>query len=119
MPPADPRSSVAVARKNSFWNLPSRVSTWMRFPFLLADGIDRTAFQETLLARGVPTRMIWTGNILRQPGFASIDHRAPKDGLRGADRVMDRGLCLPTHQGMSDEDIEQVATALEDTLAEL
>ena len=28
-------------------------------------------------ARGIPTRMVWTGNILRQPGFAGIAHRAP------------------------------------------
>ena len=56
-------------------------TTWMRFPFLLQDGIDRTAMQEFLLERGIPSRMVWTGNILRQPGFAGIAHRAPADGL--------------------------------------
>ena len=56
-------------------------TTWMRYPFLLADGVDRTAAQEFLLTRDIPTRMIWTGNILRQPGFAGIEHRAPDDGL--------------------------------------
>ena len=40
-------------------------------------GIDRTAMQEFLLERGIPSRMVWTGNILRQPGFADIAHRAP------------------------------------------
>ena len=33
--------------------------------------------QEFLLERGIPSRMVWTGNILRQPGFADIAHRAP------------------------------------------
>ena len=42
-----------------------------------ATGIDRTAMQEFLLERGIPSRMVWTGNILRQPGFADIAHRAP------------------------------------------
>ena len=55
-------------------------TTWMRYPFLLADGIDRTAVQEFLLERGVATRMVWTGNILRQPGFAR--HRTPGSGRR-------------------------------------
>lgn len=99
--------------------LPELDTTWMRFPFLLADGVDRTAFQETLLERGVPSRMIWTGNILRQPGFASIEHRAPAGGLPNADRVMDRGLALPTHQGMSDDDLEHVASALDEVLGAL
>lgn len=92
-------------------------TTWMRFPFLLADGIDRTAFQERLLDEGVPSRMIWTGNIPRQPGFAGIDHRAPAGGLPGADRVMDRGLALPTHQGLTDDALDQIATGLELALA--
>ena len=73
-------------------------TTWMRFPFVLADGIDRSAMQEFFLERGIPTRMVWTGNILRQPGFATIPHRAPDDGLPGADRVMDRALSLPVAQ---------------------
>lgn len=99
--------------------LPELETTWMRFPFLLADGIDRSAFQEALLACGVPSRMIWTGNILRQPGFASIEHRNPGDGLGNADRVMDRGLALPTHQGMTDEDLHHVASALSEVLTAL
>ena len=59
---------------------PSVDTTWMRYPFLLADGIDRTAAQEFFLERDIPTRMVWTGNILRQPGFAGIAHRAPDGG---------------------------------------
>ena len=60
---------------------PDVETTWMRFPFLLRDGIDRTAMQEFLLERDIPSRMVWTGNILRQPGFADIAHRAPAGGL--------------------------------------
>jgi dTDP-4-amino-4,6-dideoxygalactose transaminase len=75
----------------------------MRFPFLLQDGIDRSAMQEFLLERGIPSRMVWTGNILRQPGFAGIAHRTPGRGLPNADRVMDRGLTLPSHQGLTSD----------------
>ena len=74
---AQPRGQGACAPRTT----PDVDTTWMRFPFLLADGIDRTAMQEFLLERGIPTRMVWTGNILRQPGFAGIAHRAPDDGL--------------------------------------
>ncbi|MFI5507674.1 DegT/DnrJ/EryC1/StrS family aminotransferase [Mycobacterium sp. NPDC051804] len=99
--------------------LPELNTTWMRFPFLLADGIDRSDFQQRLLERGVPSRMIWTGNILRQPGFINISHRMPASGLTEADRVMDRGLCLPSHNGLAPDDVAQIADALSTTLNEL
>jgi CDP-6-deoxy-D-xylo-4-hexulose-3-dehydrase len=91
-------------------------TTWMRYPFLLADHIDRTAAQEFFLARDIPTRMIWTGNILRQPGFAGIEHRAPDDGLPNTDRVMDRALSLPTHHGLTSDDVGHMVEALADWL---
>jgi len=89
-------------------------TTWMRYAFLLADGLDRTAMQEHFLARGIPTRMVWTGNILRQPGFAKIPHRAPPGGLPGCDRVMDRALSLPSHHGLTNEDVEHMVAAVLD-----
>lgn len=95
---------------------PELSTTWMRFAFLLADSVDRSAFQDDLLGQGVPSRMIWTGNILRQPGFAGIEHRAPASGLPHADRVMDRGLCLPSHQGLSDPDLTHIGVALDRAL---
>src|SRR5581483_5301444 len=80
-------------------------TTWMRYPFVLADGIDRTEVQEFFVERNVPTRMVWTGNILRQPGFADIPHRAPSGGLPNADLVMDRALSLPVHHGLTSDDV--------------
>ena len=81
----------------------------MRYPFVLADEIDRTATQEFFLERNIPTRMVWTGNILRQPGFAHIEHRAPERGLPNADRVMDHALSLPVHHGLTSDDVGHLA----------
>jgi CDP-6-deoxy-D-xylo-4-hexulose-3-dehydrase len=89
-------------------------TTWMRYPFLLADGIDRVAVQEHFVERNIPTRMVWTGNILRQPGFAGIEHRAPAGGLPNCDRVMDRALSLPTHHGLTSDDIGHLVDAIAD-----
>jgi CDP-6-deoxy-D-xylo-4-hexulose-3-dehydrase len=95
---------------------PEVETTWMRFPFLLHDDVDRTAMQEFLLERGIPSRMVWTGNILRQPGFADIPHRTPAGGLPNADRVMDRGLTLPSHHGLSSDAVGHIAQSLGDFL---
>ncbi|MBY0399397.1 DegT/DnrJ/EryC1/StrS family aminotransferase [Myxococcota bacterium] len=84
----------------------------MRYPFLLADGIDRTAMQEYFEGLGIPTRMVWSGNILRQPGFAKIPHRKPPQGLPGCDRVMDRALSLPAHHGLISDDVDRMVEAV-------
>jgi CDP-6-deoxy-D-xylo-4-hexulose-3-dehydrase len=96
--------------------IPQLDTTWMRYTFLLADGIDRTAVQEYLLERDVATRMVWTGNILRQPGFAHIEHRAPTDGLPNTDRVMNRGLSLPTHHALTSDDVGHLVESLSDCM---
>ena len=94
-------------------------TTWMRYPFLLADGIDRTAAQEFFVERNVATRMMWTGNILRQPGFAHIEHRQPAGGLPGADQVMNRALSLPLHHGLTSDDMGHIVDATNEWLTSL
>ena len=94
-------------------------TTWMRYPFLLADGIDRVAAQEFFAERNVATRMVWTGNILRQPGFAHIEHRLPEGGLPNCDRVMDRALSLPLHHGLTSDDVGHIVESTDTWLASL
>lgn len=94
-------------------------TTWMRYPFLLADGIDRTEAQEFFLERNIATRMVWTGNILRQPGFAGIRHRAPEGGLPNCDRVMDRALTLPLHHGLTSDDMGHIVDSLGEWLGSI
>jgi CDP-6-deoxy-D-xylo-4-hexulose-3-dehydrase len=65
---------------------------------------------------GVDTRMVWTGNALRQPAFATIDHRAPANGLPNADRVMEQGLILPSNHSLSEDDIDYIWTTAADVL---
>jgi CDP-6-deoxy-D-xylo-4-hexulose-3-dehydrase len=89
---------------------------WMRYPFVLREGIDRTAIQRELESRGIATLMVWTGNIMRQPGFAEIEHRAPAGGFPNADRVMDSALSLPCHHALSSDDVGFVIESLADVL---
>ncbi|HZP29296.1 MAG TPA: DegT/DnrJ/EryC1/StrS family aminotransferase [Acidimicrobiia bacterium] len=90
-------------------------STWMLYPYMVRDdaGFTRTEAQEFLESRGVPTRVVWSGNITRQPGFASIARREPVDGFPNADRVMASALMLPTHQALSSDDVGYVVEQLQ------
>jgi CDP-6-deoxy-D-xylo-4-hexulose-3-dehydrase len=91
-------------------------TAWHMFPVQMRpeSGVRRSEFQRHMEANGVDTRMVWTGNVLRQPAFKGIAHRVPAIGLPNADRVMEQGLVLPSHHGLGDDDIDYIwATALE------
>ena len=90
-------------------------TTWMRFCLALDDDapFTRREAQAFLAERGVETRMVWTGNILRQPGFAKIEHRAPAGGLPNCDRIMDRALSLPIHHGLGDDHMGFICEQIE------
>ncbi|MBX3314723.1 MAG: DegT/DnrJ/EryC1/StrS family aminotransferase [Actinobacteria bacterium] len=89
-------------------------TTWMRACFTVeADAPwTRSELQDLLEARGVATRMVWTGNVLRQPGFAGIEHRAPEGGLPNCDHLMDHALSLPIHHGMDSSHMTYICDQL-------
>ena len=49
----------------------------------------------------IQTRVIFTGNILRQPGFKKIKRRIINKRYDNADYVMSNGILIGCHQGMN------------------
>jgi len=87
-------------------------TAWHMFPLLIRpeSGIRRRDFQAHMEGHGVDTRMVWTGNVLRQPGFRDIAHRQPVAGLPNADRVMEWGVVLPSNHGLDDDDVDHIVS---------
>jgi CDP-6-deoxy-D-xylo-4-hexulose-3-dehydrase len=85
-------------------------TAWHMFPVLLRpeSGVRRAEFQQHMEANGVDTRMVWTGNVMRQPAFKGIAHRVPAAGLPNADRVMEHGLVLPSNHALTDDDVDYI-----------
>ncbi len=85
-------------------------TAWHMFPVLIRpeSGIRRSEFQAHMEAHGIDTRMVWTGNVTRQPAFASLPWRLPSGGLPNADRVMRDGLVLPSNHGLTDDDVDYI-----------
>jgi len=94
---------------------PDADTAWHMFPVLVRpdSGVSRGMFQEHMERNGVDTRMVWTGNALRQPAFKGIAHRAPSDGLPNADRVMEQGVILPSNHSLTDDDVDYIWTTAE------
>jgi len=109
------RLATALARFPDVLELPRMLdgldSVWHLFPVLLRPeaGLRRSAFQQHMEGAGIDTRMVWTGNVLRQPAFKGIAHRAARRGYPEADRVMEHGVVLPTNHGLEDDDIDHIA----------
>jgi len=87
-------------------------TAWHMFPVLIRpeSGVPRSTFQQHMERNGIDTRMVWTGNALRQPAFKGIAHRAPEHGLPSADRVMEQGLILPSNHSLNDDDVDYIWT---------
>ena len=81
---------------------------WLAFPLTIREGapFTRREFQIHLEERNIQTRPVFTGNILRQPGFAGIARKESPGGYAQADRVMRGGVLLGCHQGL---DARQIA----------
>ncbi|MYW03222.1 DegT/DnrJ/EryC1/StrS family aminotransferase [Streptomyces sp. SID3343] len=95
------------------------VTGWLNFPILLNEGLSfsRGEMQAWLEERGVSTRTVWSGNILRQPGFKDIAHRADPAGYPNADRVMERALIVPMNHRMAADDVAYIHEQVDAFLA--
>jgi CDP-6-deoxy-D-xylo-4-hexulose-3-dehydrase len=83
---------------------------WLAFPIIVRDEapFTRRDLQIHLETRGIQTRTVFTGNIIRQPGFQGIEHRAVPEGYPNADRVMRGGMLLACHHGLSQAQIDYI-----------
>lgn len=90
--------------------LPEVHSGWLAFPLTIRDDapFTRRDFQIFLERRNIQTRTVFTGNILRQPGFAGIPRREHPAGYPEADRVMRGGVLLGCHHGLTEAQLDHV-----------
>lgn len=90
--------------------LPGADVTWYAFPLLIRDDapFQRNELQIYLEARGIQTRPVFTGNILRQPGFKTIARRESVHGYPAADLVTRGGIVIGCHQGLSEAQLAHV-----------
>ena len=83
----------------------SGVSTaWLAFPVMIKKSapFSRKEFQIFLEKNNIQTRVVFTGNILRQPMCCDIRARTLDYGYPCSDAVMERGVLLPVHHGLTE-----------------
>ncbi len=83
---------------------------WLALPLIVREEapFTRRELQTYLEGQGIQTRTVFTGNILRQPGFKDIARREAAAGYPNADRVMRSGMLVACHHGLSADDLAYV-----------
>ncbi len=96
--------------------LPQSKTGWLAYALTIKDNapFTRKALQIFLEKRGIQTRTVFTGNILRQPGFNKINRHESKDGYLHADHVMRGGILVGCHHGLTTEMIAYMHCAFEE-----
>jgi CDP-6-deoxy-D-xylo-4-hexulose-3-dehydrase len=89
---------------------PDSRTGWLAFPVIIKDDapFSRQEMQIYLEQRNIQTRVIFTGNILRQPGFTDINCRTSPDGYANSDQVMRGGMLLGCHHGLTQAMMDHV-----------
>ena len=93
--------------------------SWFGFLITLRDGLDREKVVRYIEDHNIQTRMLFSGNIIRHPGFDSIrDSRAYRvaGDLRCTDRIMERSFWVGVYPGMTDEMIDHMAEIILEAL---
>ena len=94
---------------------------WFGFPFLVDSGIDfdYQKFTANLLARGVDTRPIVSGNMALQPAVKYFNVDLSMGPFTGAQRIHDRGLFIGCHaKPLLDTTIERLVDLILSCLIE-
>ena len=87
---------------------------WLAYPITIKDNVNftRTQMQIYLEKRNIQTRVVFTGNILRQPGFKKIKAKVLKSGYPEADNVMQNGILIGCHQGLNNKQLNHLTNSI-------
>jgi CDP-4-dehydro-6-deoxyglucose reductase, E1 len=110
------------SKYNDIFSIPQQTNNtktgWLAYPILINKNakFKRKDFQIFLEKRDIQTRVVFTGNIIRQPMMKNVIYKTNENGYPNADAVMERGVLLPLHHGMKDSMFERLHQTIEDFL---
>ena len=95
--------------------MPGSRSGWLAYPITIKEKapFSRTQMQIFLEKKNIQTRVVFTGNILRQPGFKNIRAKREKKGYPEADKVMKNGILIACHHGLNNNMINHIHQSID------
>lgn len=95
--------------------------SWFGFLITCREGVDRNAVVQYIEQKGVQTRMLFAGNLIKHPCFDEM--RASGEGYRVAgdlavtDRIMRDTFWVGVYPGMTDEMIDYMAKTIKEAVS--
>ena len=109
-----------LKKYDDFFILPQQLvgsrTAWLAYPLTIKSNapFSRTEMQIFLEKKNIQTRVVFTGNILRQPGFRKIKCKKDKNGYPEADKVMRNGILLACHHGLTKQMIRHIHKSIDE-----
>ena len=91
--------------------------SWFGFPITVRDDCpkDRNEIVQILNSKGIGTRLLFAGNLIRQPAFIDAPRRMVGD-LKHTDQVMKNTFWIGVWPGLTDEMLHYVTKSIEGAL---
>lgn len=114
------RLKTALAGTEEYLILPepceNSIPSWFGFLITCKQGVDRNQVVQYVESRGVQTRMLFAGNLIKHPCFDEM--RKTGEGYRvvgdltNTDRIMNETFWVGVYPGMTDEMIDYMAKTI-------
>lgn len=92
---------------------PGSKPSWFGFPITLkpTSRVDRTSLTRLLADRKIGTRLLFGGNLIRQPAYRGVNYRV-EGTLENTDRVMRDTFWVGVYPGITDEMVDYVVRTI-------
>ena len=100
---------------------PNSNPSWFGFMMTCREGVDKNKVVSFIEAKGVQTRMLFAGNLTKQPCFDEM--RKTGTGYRVAgsldvtDKIMEKTFWVGVYPGMTDEMVDDMAEIISEAVS--
>jgi len=86
--------------------------SWFGFPITLKESINRVEFTQYLDSHKIGTRLLFAGNLTKQPYFQDIEYRVAGD-LANTDVTMNKTLWLGIYPALGERQLDFISETME------